>query len=76
MGARDGNAETTIADGHPYTATVGQLKAWLATQADDRPVIVGTAEWYLNVTGVSETSDDEAYALVVETRDDFDTRQF
>src|SRR5690606_21568339 len=56
------------------TLTVGDLKRLLEHQPDWRPVIIGHDEWYLNLHAL--TLDDEQTAIVMEARDDFDTRQW
>lgn len=56
------------------TLTVGELRTLLAEQPADRPVIVGHGPWYLNIDDL--TLDDEQHAIVIETRNDFDTRQW
>lgn len=63
----------TLKEGQP-TLTVGDLRRLLAEQPEDRPVIVGSDQWYLNATAL--TLDDEQTAIVIETRDDFSTRQW
>jgi hypothetical protein len=60
--------------GQNPTITVGELRTLLTQQPADRPIIVGSDQRYLNVTGL--TLDDEQLAIVIETRDDFDTHQW
>jgi hypothetical protein len=64
-----------VIDNRP-TLTVGQLVAVLAGLPPDRPVIVGTDTWYRNIDGVTIGDPAEAVAVVLETRDDFDSRQW
>lgn len=54
--------------------TVRQVIAALLTVADlDRPMTVGHDDWWLNVDGVNDHPDN--LTVILETRDDFDTRQ-
>lgn len=58
----------------PVTMTVGQLLEALDGQPADRPVIIGTQDWYLNLRAVNDS--DEQHAIVIESADDYDTRQW
>lgn len=58
----------------PSTMTVGDLMAQLSGHDPDRPVLIGADGWWLNIVGVE--SDPEAPALSIESRDNFDTRQW
>jgi hypothetical protein len=63
---------------HPATLTVGELAAALLALPDqDAPVIAvdPASGWYLNVQEITP-NDEENFAAMIETTDDFDTRQW
>lgn len=62
-----------MTDNNP-TLTVGQLRALLADQPDDRPVIVYDDGNYLNLVAVE--GDESEIAVVITTVDNYDPRQW
>lgn len=57
------------------TLTAGALAAIFAGMPSDRPVTVGdSAGWWLNISDV--TNDPEQPSAIIETTNDFDTRQW
>lgn len=58
------------------TLTAGELVEALRAVPPDRPVTVEHPEgsWWLNVAGFRDLEEEQS--LVLETTDDFDTRQF
>jgi hypothetical protein len=57
--------------------TVRELRhALFLIEDQDLPVTIQTDTWWLNVAGVEAPTDDEPLSVQVQTRDDFDTRQF
>lgn len=61
------------------TMTVRELRAALFQVEDqDRPVVAysDAVGWYLNISGVTAPPEHDGPAVVIETTNDFDTRQF
>lgn len=58
------------------TMTAGEIIAELSKYDPERPVLIATDGWYLNIEGTEYDADAEEIAVTIETRDDYDTRQW
>lgn len=73
-----GKAYTPLPRATPGVLTVGELTRLLADVPDHVQVLVGTGDWFENITEVCMPNDfDGPYiAVTLFTADTFDTRQF
>jgi hypothetical protein len=58
----------------PKTMTAGEIIAALSKLDPNRPVLLATSEWYMNIAEIN--GDPDSHAATIEVTDDFNTTQW